>query len=114
MTSAVLLIGGAIVKEAASIKMHRSSANGSSNSTMPRTHSNKTKKQQLTTQESDASAKREAESVQYRKRLRDNEARLSSGVTARGEPLTTEQMETLGQIVEMQRLKLAELAATGG
>jgi flagellar biosynthesis chaperone FliJ len=51
--------------------------------------------------------------VQYRKRLSDNEARLSLGVTARGEPLTAEQIETLGQIVDMQRSKLAELMANG-
>ena len=81
---------------------------------MPRTNSSKTKKRQSATRESGASATREAERAHHRKQLRDNEARLSSGVTARGEPLTTEQMETLGQIVEMQRLKLAELAATGG
>lgn len=65
------------------------------------------------TRESSASAKREAERAHYRKRLRDNEARLSSGLTARGEPLTAEQIETLRQIVEMQRLKLAELTVNG-
>ncbi len=80
---------------------------------MPRTNSNGTKQRQPRGRGSGASAKREAERAHYRKQLRDNEARLSSGLTARGEPLTAEQIETLGRIVEMQRSKLTELMAGG-
>ena len=83
------------------------------NPAMPRTNSDGTKQGRLTTQESGASASREAERVQYQKRLSDNEARLSSGLAARGEVMTPEQIETLQQIIEMQRLKLAGLAASG-
>ncbi len=69
------------------------------------------KRRQPTERESGASAKREAERAQYRKQLRDNEARLSSGLTARDEPMTPEQTETLRRVIELQRLKLAELTA---
>ena len=78
---------------------------------MPRTNPNGTKARPTTTRESGASAKREAERAHYQKRLRDNEARLSSGLTARDEPMTPEQTETLRRVIEMQRLKLAELTA---
>ena len=80
---------------------------------MPRTTSNGIKQRQPTERENNASAKREAERVHYQKRLRDNEARLSTGLTARDEPMTPEQIETLRQVIEMQRLKLAELTADG-
>ncbi len=80
---------------------------------MPRTNSDGTKQGRSTTQESGASAGREAERAQYQKRLSEKEARLSSGLTARGEVMTAEQIETLQQMIEMQRLKLAELAASG-
>lgn len=80
---------------------------------MPRTNSNGIKQRQPTGRENSASAKREAERVHYQKRLRDNEARLSTGLTARDEPMTPEQTETLQRVIEMQRLKLAELTTDG-
>ena len=83
------------------------------NPAMPRTNSDGTKQGRSTTQESGASASREAEGAQCQKWLSEKEARLSSGLTTRGDVITAEQIETLQQIIEMQRLKLAELTADG-
>lgn len=60
-------------------------------------------------QKSQASLKREAERDHYKNQLAANEERLKTRLNARGEPLTAEQMETLGRVIEMQRQKLAEL-----
>lgn len=81
---------------------------------MSRTNLDGKKKRQPATRESGASAKKEEERTHYRKQLRDNEARLSSGLTVRDEPLTHEQTETLRRVIEMQRLKLAELTTDEG
>ncbi|MDQ3651894.1 MAG: hypothetical protein M3458_16805 [Acidobacteriota bacterium] len=56
-------------------------------------------------------AKREEERRHYQHRLQENEARLVTGLTARDEQMTPQQMETLRRVVAEQQVKLDELMA---
>lgn len=76
---------------------------------MPTTNGTKKILRQTAGRTSKASDKRLEERRHYQQRLKENEARLASGLTARGEPMTPEQIETLRRVVEAQRLKIAEL-----
>ena len=75
----------------------------------PQRRSSAAKRSATTTTTSKASVKRAEERRHYQQRLRENEARLDSGLTAHDEPMTPVQTETLRRVIEAQRLKLAGL-----
>ena len=72
----------------------------------PRTSTKRTSKA-----DTKAEAKREEERRHYQHRLQENEARLVTGLTARDEQMTPQQMETLRRVTAEQQVKLAELTA---
>ncbi len=72
----------------------------------PRTSTKRTSKA-----DTKAEAKREEERRHYQHRLQENGARLVTGLTARDEPMTPRQVETLRRVIAEQQVKLAELMA---
>lgn len=55
------------------------------------------------------SIKRGEEIVHYKRLLEENENRLAEKINAQGAPLSPTQLVTLGEVIEKQKAKLAEL-----
>ncbi len=77
---------------------------------MKNTNGAKPKAGKTSAKQNKAAVKRGEDIKRYKRLLEDNEARLSSRTNVKGEPLTSEQLTALHEIVQKQRDKLAELS----